>query len=544
MKQQIGAIALGCVLTLIGLGAGYYAAQQGSSTDEEIDPHAGHDHGAEGADGALSEQTLKNLGVTIGPAKLTRFVRTERVQAKVVDAPLNDQPVPALLGGVVTAIEVLPGQVVKPGDPLARLSRAPIARPALELTQEILDPVSENMHEAVVVLRTAMSAHILAKRELERVQKIAEETRIDDLPVISRTRLVELQAAEQKAAQGLRNAESELAWHGLTPQEIVAVRAGEHPPANRTLWKRALEHNGLWGELEGAILGALDEDLRGRPWAIAAIGELSAAGLANAKLLEALEATPAMAASFIDVASLLLQGHSLQEVILLADNGALDAAGILRAPKGAPDWDVDAVLVSVGERVAPGSPVVRLHDAREMWLELEPSGSELAPLTAAFKQGIELKATSLVPGAGPELKGLRIDRFAMHASAERRGALAVIRARNTAVSGPQGRSRSWGLRVGLRYLVEIPVQVLPDRFVLPASAVTDDGPERVVFVEDGNTFAARPVHVEYEDDRVAVIANDGAIFPGDPVVQTGAFALGLALQTGSGAVDPHAGHNH
>jgi hypothetical protein len=251
-----------------------------------------------------------------------------------------------------------------------------------------------------------------------------------------------------------------------------------------------------------------------------------------------------MSERFLDVASLLLQGHSLNGVRLLAISGALDPDGVLHAPAGAEDWDVDEVLVSVGERVEAGRPVVRLHDAREMWLELEPSGEELAPLTRAFEKGLELRAQSLVEGAGPDLAGLRIDRFSTHAGAELRGALAILRATNTAVVGPDGGSRSWGLRVGLRYLVEIPVQVLPQRFVLPASAVTDSGPERVVFVEEGSSFTARPVHVEYEDDRVAVIANDGAIFPADPVVMTGAFALGLALRTGSGAVDPHAGHNH
>jgi hypothetical protein len=92
--------------------------------------------------------------------------------------------------------------------------------------------------------------------------------------------------------------------------------------------------------------------------------------------------------------------------------------------------------------------------------------------------------------------------------------------------------------------VLVPVERLEERFVLPAGAVTDDGPRKVVFLQDGDTFLAKPVLVEYEDDEIVVVANDGAIFPGDPVALTGAFALGLALQTGSGAVDPHAGHSH
>ena len=104
--------------------------------------------------------------------------------------------------------------------------------------------------------------------------------------------------------------------------------------------------------------------------------------------------------------------------------------------------------------------------------------------------------------------------------------------------------RSWQLRVGLRYLVQVPVQQLPRRFVLPTDAVATQGADRVVFIEDGDTFNAQPVHVEYADDEVVVIADDGSLYDGDRVVLSGAFALGLALGRGSEKVDPHAGHNH
>ena len=84
-------------------------------------------------------------------------------------------------------------------------------------------------------------------------------------------------------------------------------------------------------------------------------------------------------------------------------------------------------------------------------------------------------------------------------------------------------------------MVNIPIQVEEMGVKLP-STVTNNPPP--------SEKTEQLVIALYEDDRVAVIANDGSIFPGDPVVKTGAFALGLALQVGSGAVDPHAGHNH
>jgi hypothetical protein len=80
--------------------------------------------------------------------------------------------------------------------------------------------------------------------------------------------------------------------------------------------------------------------------------------------------------------------------------------------------------------------------------------------------------------------------------------------------------------------------------VLPFDAVTRRGPDKVVFLSDGTHFRPQVVHVEYEDDEVVVIADDGSIFEGDPVVTHGAFALGLAVNTGGDKVDPHAGHAH
>ena len=53
------------------------------------------------------------------------------------------------------------------------------------------------------------------------------------------------------------------------------------------------------------------------------------------------------------------------------------------------------------------------------------------------------------------------------------------------------------------------------------------------------------MHVEYQDDRIAVIADDGSVYQDDPVVMHGAFALGLALQTDRSdtSVAEH-GHSH
>ncbi|MHC4849069.1 MAG: efflux RND transporter periplasmic adaptor subunit, partial [Planctomycetota bacterium] len=359
---------------------------------------------------------------------------------------------------------------------------------------------------------------------------------------IPRRELIALEYEVARTLQERENAEHELSWHGLSPVEIEAVRTGGTPPPSPQLWRRALKKNSLWGKVEDSIFDNLSAERQNLPWSVAVIGELSAAGLATSALAEAMRREPEVAEHFIEAASLILEGYSVAAVELLARTGALNPQMVLRAPEG--DWDVARINVRVGEKVGAGTTVAQLHDARSMWLRIEPVGEEVAFVAAALQRGIAVRGRPLVAGAGPILEGLRVDRFETRPEDEARGAAGIAVAMNEAQESPDKKSRSWRLRVGLRYLVEVPVAAAAKRFILPASAITDYGADRVIYVRDGGTFRDVPVHVEYLDDEIAVIANDGAIFEGDPVVQTGAFALGLALQQDTGAVDPHAGHNH
>jgi multidrug efflux pump subunit AcrA (membrane-fusion protein) len=538
VRRHIGVIGLGCVLVAIGVLSGWFAARQGAG--------GGSTEAAQAAAPVFSPQTLKNLGVTVGEAQPKTFVRHARVQAAVVDAPLNTVPVTVPLGGIVTELHVAPGRVAQAGAPLVSIARSPIPRPQLALTADILTPVSENLHEAISKLRTAVAQHKIVTTELERVRRYTETGTEEGLPLLPRKTVIDLQYDLARADQERANARRELERHGLSPEEIDAVCEGAQPPGNQRLWKRALEQNVLWGEIEETILNLLPGRVQTHPWSIAAIGELSAAGLATAELAEAIRAEPHMSEHFVEVAALLLEGNTVPKTRLLTAAGALDPVMTLKAPAGGvPDWDVAEVAVRAGQRVEAGDTAVLLHDPREMWLRLEPVGEEIGHVVRALEEATALAARPLIAGTGPALEKLKVDRLDTRAGEEERGALAYVTCRNEAVrAAGAATTRSWRLRVGLRYLVLVPVEKLEDRFVLPAGAVTDDGPRKVVFLQDGDTFLAKPVHVEYEDDEVVVVANDGAIFPGDPVALSGAFALGMALQTGPGAVDPHAGHSH
>ena len=104
---------------------------------------------------------------------------------------------------------------------------------------------------------------------------------------------------------------------------------------------------------------------------------------------------------------------------------------------------------------------------------------------------------------------------------------------------------TWRHKPGQRMQIRVPVEEWPDRIVLPAEAVAQDGVESYVFRANGDHFDREPVHVEHRDPQWVVIANDGALFPGDRVAMSAAQQLQLALKTKSGGgIDPHAGHHH
>ncbi len=553
MKNVVLCIVGSTLLVTAGIAAGWYV---GSPDEPHVeveapDPHAGHQHAEDephadepdtaGGDQPLSAQALQNLGVTVAKVSLSDFVLSVRVQASVVDAPLNARPVTTELGGIVTELHVRPGQSVRPGTSLATLTRTAIPRPELPLVGALLPSLSEDLHDAVASYRNAITQRKIVNRELERVRRFTDTGTTNGLPILPRKTQIDLEYDLARAEQGLTNARREIERHGLTSAEIDALPRQGAVVANDVLWRRALAANGFWSEREDAVLAALPERLRRTPWVVGGLGELAAAGRSGDDLATVITATPALRDRFVEGLSLLLAGHSVAHVRLIAERGELEPVVSLRAPDGPPDWDVESIAVQPGQRVEAGAIAVVLHDARTMWIHVEPIGEEVAAVIAAFVEAVPLSAAPLLTKAGPELTGLTVDRLAIRGG---RGTGAYIVCRNAPLetSGPTG-TRTWGLREGLQYVVSVPATRMPQRFVLPAEAVVQQGAERVVLVQDGDAFVSHPVHVEYEDADVAVIANDGALEAGDPVAVTGAFALSLAQQ-GSPAADRHAGHGH
>ena len=281
MKSQLGTIAFGALLAGLGLLGGWYAARQGETGTPEDDA------AGETAQGVFSAQALKRMGVAVGEARKTTFVRHAHVQAVVVDAPLNRRPVVALLGGVVEEILAPPGAVVAAGTPLARIVRDPIPRPQLALTADILSAVSEDLHRTLAEYRTAVSQLGIVQAELARIEEFRE--------VVKGQTAIDLRYEEIRAKRQLDNVKEELLRHGLAEEDLDAVAKGDDPPGDlRMRWKRALERNGLWTPEAERIFEALPLQVRELSWSVAALGELAAAGLATPHLTRRLRDVPYM----------------------------------------------------------------------------------------------------------------------------------------------------------------------------------------------------------------------------------------------------------
>jgi multidrug efflux pump subunit AcrA (membrane-fusion protein) len=107
------------------------------------------------------------------------------------------------------------------------------------------------------------------------------------------------------------------------------------------------------------------------------------------------------------------------------------------------------------------------------------------------------------------------------------------------------RYASWRYKPGHRLTVRLPVSKIENAIVVPKGAVAEEGPERYLFVENGDHFDRVAVEVLARDSVNVAIANDGQVWPGQVVAVNGAHQLQMAMKNqAGGAIDPHAGHNH
>ncbi|MCA9323246.1 MAG: hypothetical protein KDB53_21090 [Planctomycetes bacterium] len=545
--KRLDILVYALIFSALGAAGGFVAARQGAGASDADD-----DHGeAAGVAIGFSTQTLRNLGVTTGRTELTDFTKYRSIPAVIERTPFNEQPVFAPIGGRILDIRVQPGIVVSSGATLITMVRDPIGRPKLTLTEGVIKPAREEIHEAVVELRRTRAELEILDTEMDRVNKFTGNVGGDDLPILPRQTIIDLQYNVLRTQKALDQSRLELTKHGFTDEQIESIAEGNAiPNLGQDNWMRALIANGLWTESARRLFDALPEQLQKERWTIATVGELAAAGLVRPELVSWLESLGDGLTNFLEIGSLLQQGYSVADLRILQGMNALDPIVQVKAPMsaGVLDWDIERLHVKPGARVAAGDQLLTLLNPREMYLRTNPVGAEKADILRSLAIGSTCEARPLVGDSGPELTDLTIDFITSDPGST--GTSAYARVMNeeittkTRVDG--ARYRSWQLRSGLKYLIRIPMKVFERVVVVPSDAIAEDGAKRVVFLPDGDTFRPIEVEIAYQDDRVAVIALNEAtkIVPGDVIVTHGAYALGLALRSNTTAVDPHAGHNH
>lgn len=214
-------------------------------------------------------------------------------------------------------------------------------------------------------------------------------------------------------------------------------------------------------------------------------------------------------------------------------------------------FHVQQLNVQQGQQIEAGSPLCILADHYELFVEGRAFEDGAEQLKRALEQGWDVNAY-LAGGSGQEsgkFGPLQLLYLADRVDPESRAFRFYLSLPNEVSAdrtGPDGkRYVAWKYRPGQRLEVEVPVSTWEKRIVLPVDALIDEGAESYVFRQNGSQFERVAVHVEHRDRTSVVVANDGALFPGDVVAAKGAYQLQLAIKNkAGGGADPHAGHNH
>lgn len=210
---------------------------------------------------------------------------------------------------------------------------------------------------------------------------------------------------------------------------------------------------------------------------------------------------------------------------------------------------VNELNVENGRLVTAGDPLLTLADYSELYVEGNAFEQDGQLVADALKKG--WKVTAVVENhtpAGTTVPDLSILYLSDEVDPASRTLHFYMRLPNERIRDETTDGHhfiNWRFKPGQRTHLRVPVEEWPDRIVLPADAVAQDGPESYVFQQNGDHFDRRPVQVEYRDLESAVIAQDGSLFPGDRVAMSGAQQMLMALKNkAGGGIDPHAGHNH
>jgi biotin carboxyl carrier protein len=458
------------------------AVQQDPKEGGDDHAHAGH---VEATSLELSDQARRNIGLSddkIQQIELQTFSRMLNVPARVVEKPGRTHiQVAAPMTGVVTAVYTLQGEAVQPRTLLFKI----------RLTHE-------DLVQAQTTFLQTLGELDVEEREIARLKPLVERG------VIATKTLLQRQYAKDKLLAVLSAHREALLLHGLTTKQIDSI-----------LSKRRLVR-----EVEIAV------------------PQFGQIGPESKRTTIAIEPTSAVSASIQPVAA--------------------DSDSDRSPEQGTPArlLVVQHVKAQTGQFVKAGDTLCTLADLAELYIEGRAFEQDTTEITrAARMQAAGINGWGVT--AVPESKGKQLDPIvnlkivyvANQVESDSRALHFYVSLSNTVLhdmTTPGGhRFLTWRFKPGQRMQLRVPVEQWKDRIVLPVDAVAQEGAETFVFQQNGNHFDRQAVHVEYQDQFWAVIANDGSLYPGDTVAFTGAHQMQVALKNqAGGGVDPHAGHNH
>jgi hypothetical protein len=210
---------------------------------------------------------------------------------------------------------------------------------------------------------------------------------------------------------------------------------------------------------------------------------------------------------------------------------------------------VEELAVQPGQAVEAGQKLAVLADFEDLLIEGRAFEQEADELVRAAEENRRVTAVPETTRGGKPIEGLELIHVANQIDLQSRALHFFVALPNEIVreaTQEDGRRFiTWKYKPGQRMQLRVPVQTWEKGIVLPVDAVADEGVESYVFVQNGDHFDRRPVHVLRRDRHEVVLANDGSIFPGETVALTAAHQLQMAIKNKSGAApDPHAGHSH
>jgi membrane fusion protein, heavy metal efflux system len=257
--------------------------------------------------------------------------------------------------------------------------------------------------------------------------------------------------------------------------------------------------------------------------------------------------------------ALLLHGLSEEQVQVILKTRKLLSALTIHAPNHAHTGEscgaehlfhVQSLPVSLGEQVDAGQELAVLADHCELLVEGLAFEDDANQLRAAVREGWNVTAKLLSGQSGAKtIENLTVLYLADQIDPVSRAFRFYVRLPNKVVLDQQTydarRFIEWQFKPGQRMELSVPIEHWNERIVLPVDAVVEEAAEAYVYRQNGDRFDRVSVHVEYRDRDSVVVANNGALFPGDVVAGEGAFQMHLALKNKAGGrVDPHAGHSH